>query len=125
MDIISAEDARKVQKVRVWPIDRGSCVIAFDDLIVRLTGKQLAKLRDVLTEISGAGQYLQGNTLPKEIRQGHVLVHNRITPTKTQKTGVNGFRAWWVDENHMPPHLVPCKCGWAGLKHYWEGGKTK
>lgn len=43
-----------------------------------------------------------------EIPAGHVLVHNRVRPTR--RLGSRGFRAW----TQVPTDsLVLCECGWA------------
>jgi hypothetical protein len=54
----------------------------------------------------------------KELPEGRVLVHNRVTPYS--KIGANGFRAWTRFKTNT---LVQCQCDWAGvdlhgLPHY-------
>jgi hypothetical protein len=54
----------------------------------------------------------------KELPEGRVLVHNRVTPCA--KIGTKGFRAWTQFKTNR---LVRCHCDWAGvdlhgLPHY-------
>ena len=54
----------------------------------------------------------------KELPEGRVLVHNRVTPYA--KIGTKGFRAW---TQFKTDRLVRCHCDWAGvdlhgLPHY-------
>jgi hypothetical protein len=46
----------------------------------------------------------------KELPEGRVLVHNRVTPYA--KIGMNGFRAW---TQLKTDRLVQCHCDWAGV----------
>jgi hypothetical protein len=48
--------------------------------------------------------------IPKrgEIREGEVLVHNRVRPT--WRLGMGEFRAWLQAPG---PELEPCGCDWA------------
>jgi hypothetical protein len=53
--------------------------------------------------------------IPRQLKNGRVLVHNHIWHTKDMPIGVNGFRAW---TQARAPNLIVCKCGWAGVPHY-------
>jgi hypothetical protein len=59
--------------------------------------------------------YLPFGTLPRAIRAGYVLVHNRVGHAADTRCGINGFRAWTEKPNNR---LERCKCGWSGLPHY-------
>lgn len=47
---------------------------------------------------------------PQTVPAGKVLVHNHIRCSPKQRSGVKGFRAYF-----LPPRkrFVPCGCGWA------------
>jgi hypothetical protein len=61
-------------------------------------------------------RYVNGGTLPKSIRPGHVLMHNHVRHSRNMSCGDNGFRAW-IDEK-PPPGFKRCHCGWSSLPHY-------
>jgi hypothetical protein len=61
-------------------------------------------------------RYVAGDTVPKSVGPGRVLVHNHLRHWIDQPCGVNGFRAW---TNARPPSgFKRCGCGWSGLAHY-------
>ena len=61
-------------------------------------------------------RYVNGETVPKSVPKGRVLVHNHVIHGTHWPCGVNGFRAW--TSTKPPPGFVPCPCGYAGLEHY-------
>jgi hypothetical protein len=57
-------------------------------------------------------------TVPKQLPEGRVLVHNHVIPQR--QLGMNGFRAW---TQPLDDSLVECSCDWAGAdlhghRHY-------
>ena len=61
-------------------------------------------------------RYVAGGTVPKSVKPGRKLMHNRVAHTADMPCGVNGFRAW--TDTKVPNGFVKCSCGWAGLPHY-------
>ena len=54
--------------------------------------------------------------MPKSVKTGRKLMHNRVMHTDDMPCGVNGFRAW--TDTKVPAGFVKCNCGYAGLPHY-------
>jgi hypothetical protein len=61
-------------------------------------------------------RYVRGFTVPKNIPQGRVLMHNHVIHGQYWPCGINGFRAW--TDIKPTPGFVLCPCGYADLKHY-------
>jgi hypothetical protein len=63
-------------------------------------------------------RYFTGETTPRKIRKGRVLVHNHVVPVgfhKWLENGASGFRSWTQKKD---ARLVRCQCGWTDLPHY-------
>jgi hypothetical protein len=61
-------------------------------------------------------RYVAGDTVPKSVGLGRVLIHNHLRHWIDQPCGVNGFRAW--TDTRPPSGFKRCGCGWSGLSHY-------
>jgi hypothetical protein len=61
-------------------------------------------------------RYVNGNTVPKSIGKGRVLMHNIVRHSRDMECGDLGFRAW----TDVKPYkgFKRCYCGWSGLPHY-------
>jgi hypothetical protein len=57
--------------------------------------------------------YLHRFPKPADVPLGKVVCHNQVVVgiTPNRRPGVQGFRAWWVDQD--ADNLVVCQCGWA------------
>jgi hypothetical protein len=92
--------------------------------LARITGRRSRRLSDGTREWMPTFTY--GNRykmryvgmfsrIPRQLKNGRVLVHNHIWHTKDMPIGVNGFRAW---TQARAPNLIACACGWKGVRHY-------
>jgi hypothetical protein len=59
--------------------------------------------------------------VPRKLKAGRILVHNRIMHTKDMPSGINGFRFWTQKRDR---DVVLCKCGWQGVLHYRFKGEN-
>jgi hypothetical protein len=66
-----------------------------------------------------------GQGMPRKVPEGRVLAHNLVMHTIDMPHGRNGFRCWTWPKDKVPRDFKRCKCGWSGLPHYREKGKTK
>jgi hypothetical protein len=61
-------------------------------------------------------RYVVGDTVPKSVGRGRILIYNRLRRWIDQPCGVNGFRAW--TDATPPSGFKRCGCGWSGLAQY-------
>jgi hypothetical protein len=61
-------------------------------------------------------RYVNGNSVPKSVGKGRVLMHNHVQHDVDSLCGERGFRCW--TDTAKPKGFVKCPCGYAGLPHF-------
>jgi hypothetical protein len=61
-------------------------------------------------------------SIPRRVSRGRVLCHNRFVHDEKTLPGDGGFRAWTAKQ--PPEGFKLCTCGWAGLPHYSQTGRS-
>jgi hypothetical protein len=84
---------------------------------VRLPSEVEAQFKEVKARWKEADVRYVGRSIPKQIPEGRVLMHN-LVPFAGDRTpiGEQGFRAFTATK--PLDGYVLCPCGWSGLEHY-------